>query len=204
MAQTIFSNVCPADCTEEFLFPALDADQNCAGKPNLSQITDIWIKPNTAADATVPFEDWVDGSFTVTANPDAIDNAVTNNTKVKWITGIGGIDAPDKTVVRVHKFQDVTLKRRFTLTYQIFNLSDAQYEFLRALQCNPTSFTYWYGNTAHVYGKAEGITPVQTDVDFILGAGEGDVEQANLTLVFEARVDPERKANPYSASDSAS
>jgi len=198
MAQTTFANVCPADCSEEFFFQALDTDQNCPGIPDLSQITDIWIKPNTADGAEVPFTAWTDGVFTVTANPTAIDNTVTDNSKVKWMTVIGGIDAAEKVTARVHKFKDVIIKRRFTLSATILNLSNAQYEFLRALQCNPTNYTYWYGNTAHVFGKAEGISPVFTDVDFPLGAGENDYEQAVLTLVFEARVDPERKANPYS------
>lgn len=198
MAQTTFSNVCPADCSEEFFFQALDADQDCPGIPDLSQITDLWIKPNTADSGEVPFTGWTDGVYTLTANPTAIDNSVTDNSKVKWLAVIGGIDAAEKVTARVHKFQDVIVKRRFTLTATILNLSDAQYEFLRSLQCNPTNYTYWYGNSAHVFGKATGITPVFTDVDFPLGAGENDYEQATLTLVFEARVDPERKSNPYS------
>lgn len=200
MAQTYF-NICPADCSTEFFFGALDADQNCPGDPKLSQITDLWIKPNTAGSSTVPFTSWTDGSYTLTANPTAIDNTNTDNTKVKWLTVVGGIDAPDKTVVRVHKRQDVTTNRRFTLNLVIYNLSNQQYESLRQLQCNPTSYTFWYGNDAHVFGKDTGLIPVQTDVDFPLGAGENDVEQANLTIVFESKVDPERKANPYSGAD---
>lgn len=204
MAQTDFIKICPDDCTNGLQFPALDADQNCPGLPNLSQITDVWIKPNEAADTEVPFDDWVDGSYTVTSNPSAIDNTVTDNSKVKWLTGIGEIPAAEKTVIRVQKFQDVTLKRRYTLTFTIYNLSHAQYEFMRALQCNPTNYTWWYGNTAHVYGKATGIIPVFTDVDLPLAGGEGDVENAVVTIIFESKVDPERKENPYNDSGASS
>lgn len=202
MAQTAFANVCPADCSTDFEFPILDTDQNCAGVPNLSQLTDLWISPNDSA--LSPFANWVTSGYTILANPTAIDNSVTDNSKVKWLTGVGGIDAAEKTVIRVQKFQDVTLKRRYTLTWTIYNLSNAQYEFLRALQCNPTNYAFWYGNSTHVFGKSTGIIPVLTDVDFPLGAGDGDVELATLTIAFESRVDPERKSNPYSDSDSVS
>lgn len=202
MAQTAFSNVCPADCSTDFEFPILDTDQNCAGVPNLSQLTDLWISPNDSNAS--PFANWVDSGYTILANPTDIDNTNADNTKVKWLTGVGGIDAAEKTVIRVQKFQDVTLKRRYTTTWTIYNLSNAQYEFLRALQCNPTNYTFWYGNSTHVWGKSTGIVPVLTDVDFPLGAGEGDVELATLTIAFESRVDPERKSNPYSDSDSVS
>ena len=205
MAQTAFFNVCPADCSSDFEFPALDTDQNCAGVPNLSQITDVWIRPiNAADDVEYPFDNWVTSGFTVLANPSAIDNTTTDNSTVKWLTGIGEIPAAEKTVIRVQKFQDVTLKRRYTLTFTIYNLSNLQYEFLRALQCNPTNYTWWYGNSSHVYGKATGIVPVFTDVDFPLSGGEGDVENAVVTIIFESKTDPERKSNPYSDSDSVS
>lgn len=204
MALTLFSNQCPDDCSTDFNFPALDTDQNCAYIPDLSQIGDVWFKPNEAADSEVPFENWVDGGYTVLANPDAIDNSVTDNSKVKWLTGLGEVAASEKTVFTVQKFQKVTIKRIYTLTLTVFNLSNAQYEYLRALQCNPTNYTFWYGNSAHVYGKATGIIPTFTDVDLPLGAGESDVEQAIVTITWESKVDPERKSNPYSDSDSVS
>lgn len=202
MALTAFYNTCPDDCNTGFEFPALDTDQNCASVPSLSQLTDLWISPNDSA--LSPFANWVNTGFTILANPTAIDNSTTDNSKVKWLTGIGGLDVPEKTVFTVHKRQKVTSKRLFTLTWQVFNLSNAQYEFLRSMQCNPTNFTFWYANDTHVWGKSTGIVPVSTDVDFPLGAGEGDVEQATLTIQFEAKVDPERKSNPYSDSDSVS
>lgn len=204
MALTLFSNTCPDNCSTEFDFKALDTDQDCASVPSLSQLTDLWMKPNSASAGTVPFQNWVDGGYTVLANPSAIDNTTTDNSKCKWLTGIGGIDVPDKTVFTVHKRQKVTAKRLYTLVWNVYNLSNAQYEFLRSLQCNPTNYKFWYANDTHVWGKSTGIIPVSTDVDFPLGTGEGDVEMATLTIQFEAKTDPERKSNPYSESDSVS
>lgn len=204
MALTAFDNVCVDNCTDEFEFLALDVDQNCPGEINLSQITDIWMKPNSAGAGEVPFDNWVTTGFTVLANPDAIDNTVTDNSKVKWLTGVGEVPASEKQIVSVQKFLKKTIKRVYTLTLTVYNLSNAQYEFLKSLQCNPLNYTFWYGNSAHVYGKATGIIPTATDVDFPLGAGESDVEMATLTIQWEAKTDPERKSNPYSDTDSVS
>lgn len=202
MAQTYF-NICPADCSTEFTYPALDSDQNCVGNVYLSQITDLWILPNSADDANAPFTDWSSGSHTLTANPSGIDNTEVLNAKTKWLTVVGDLPAPEKTVQRVHKRQDVTTNRRYTLNLIVYNLSNAQYAALRQYQCNPTSYTFWYGNDSHVFGKDTGLIPVGTDVDFPLGAGDTDVEQAVLTIIFEAKVDPERKVNPYADTDAS-
>lgn len=204
MAVTLFSNTCPDNCSTAFDFLALDTDQNCPGELNLSQVTDLWMLPNEASDAQAPFSNWVDGGYTILANPTGIDNTDTTNAKTKWLTAVGEVPASEKTIFTVQKFQKVTTKRVFTLTLTVYNLSNAQYEFLRSLQCNPTNYTFWYGNSAHVYGKATGIVPTFTDVDFPLGAGEADVELATITITWEAKTDPERKSNPYSDSDSVS
>ena len=202
MALTSFSNNCPPDCSDEFEFLALDTNQDCPFIPPLSQIGDVWFVPNGSD--MYPFANWVDGGYTVLANPTAIDNTDTVNAFAKWITGIGEVAASEKVVFTTHKFQKVTIKRVFTLVLTIYNLSNEQYEFLRSLQCNPTNYTFFYGNSFHVYGKATGIIPTFTDVDFPLGAGEADVELATLTITWESKSDPERKSNPYSDSDSVS
>lgn len=198
MALTVFSNICPPDCSTEFTFLNLDTDQNCAGNPFLSQVTDLWIQPvGGTATAVSPFTGWTSVLSTITATAGAIDNTVTDNTKTRWITGVGNVDVPEKQVVRVQKFLDVTLKRRYTLNFEVYNLSNGNREFLVSLQCNPTNYRYWYGNTNHVFGSGTGIIPVYTDVDFPLGAGEADLEKATLTLQWESKTDPERRNNPY-------
>lgn len=196
MALTTFANVCPADCSVEFEFLNLDTDQNCAGSQELSQITDVWMQPvGGTATAVSPFTNW---ATTPTVTAGAVDNSVADNTKTKWITGIGSVDAPDKTTVTVHKRLTVTLKRRYTLAMDVFKVdSQANYDYMRHLQCNPTNYRFWYANEAHAFGKDTGLIPVYTDVDFPLGAGDQDLEKAVLTIQWEAKIDPERRVNPY-------
>lgn len=180
------NNFCLCDtCETEFLFPALDADQNCAGSPSLSQVTGILIIPTGV---TLPTdweskEDW----------EEVIDNGDTVNSSGKYLTGIGSVDAPDKTIVTIAKgVQEITI-RTYTLLLEVFNLSDAQYEFLRSIQCNPNNFTFWMENAgSHLFGGEEGISPTLTDVDFPLASAENDMEKATLTIQWRATCDPPR------------
>lgn len=172
-------------CETEFSFPALDADQNCPGSPSLSQITGLLVVPDGAA---LP-DDW-----TLKADWETvIDNDDTTNAFGKYMTGIGSVDTPEKTTIQIAKGVTVTTIRTYTATLEIFNLSDVQYEALRALQCNPTNYVFWLENAGgHIFGGASGLTPFLTDVDFPLGAGESDFERAVLTIQWRAKCDPPR------------
>lgn len=200
---TTFANICPTDCNTPLVFPALATDQNCVPQLFQSEVTDLYFRPNTIVDGypygTGVVADW--GTTTATpivANPTAIDNAVTDNSKVKWITGIGDLPAAEKTVITVQKFGEATLRRTYTLTFTVQNLSNLMYDFLRALQCNPSAFTFWYANTSHFYGKDTGIIPTFVDADLPLVSGEDSLESGVITLKWKAAVDAERRNNPYS------
>lgn len=197
MALNVFSTVCPDDCSDVLTLPAIDVDQDCTGYADFrSQIGDLWIKPATAADT--PFTDWADVFSAITANASAIDNTVTDNSKVKWLVGIGGVPAPEKTTQPRPKFRSKVTRRIYTLTFTVPNVSDANRAMGEALQCGDTNFTFWYGNEDHVFGKSAGIEPASVDVDFPLGEGEDDTETMIITITWEATGDPQRRNNPYS------
>lgn len=198
MAINIFGD-CPDDCNTILQLPALDVDQNCTSYSLFeSQLTDLWIKPNTAL--VTPFAGWGTGVISATdptASPASIINAALDNSAVKWVVGEGGVPAPDKTVQELPKFKDRVSKRTYTMTYTVKNMSDAHYNFGAALQCGDTNFTFWYGTTNHVYGSETGIEPKSIDVDFPKGEGRDDVETMVITIVWEAKGDPQRRLNPY-------
>lgn len=193
---TTFAELCSLDCAPH-IYPALSVDQNCNGIPNISELTDLWIKPNGAAIAEIPFSNWGTTTDTqITFNAIAVDNTVIDNSKVKWLTGVGNIAAPEKVTLAGVKGSEFILHRTYTVSYTITNLSDLQYDFLVSLQCNPLDFTYWYANEAHVFGKEMGISPLSVDVDFIYAEGQTSVESATLVLKFRSKRDPERRNNP--------
>ena len=180
------NNFCLCEtCDTEFYFGALDADQDCAGVPSLSQVSGLLIVPNSA---TLP-SDWESRA----AWDAVIDNDSTDNSFGKYLTGVGTIPEPEKTTLTIAKGVEITTIRDYTLTLEIFNLSSAQYEFLRSLQCNPLNYVFWIENVSgHLWGGSTGITPRLTDVDFPLGGGEGDVEKAVLTINWRSKCDPPR------------
>lgn len=191
-----FAITCPDDCTTVPILPILDAEQNCAPVPKKSQVTDLWIKPNAAT--VTPFTGWTDGIYTVTANQAGINNAATDNSAVKWLVVEGGVADPDEEVQEVAKFIDIVSERTWTLNLTIKNVSDAHYDFARTLQCGNTDFTFWYGSTDYVYGKATGIVPTKVTARLPKGEGRTDVDQIVIEIEFKGITDPDRKQNPYS------
>lgn len=184
---------CPTDCSTPLLLPAIEQVQNCTNyKQAFSQISDLIIVPDGAPD---PLD--------LTGAPDAalvaasIDNMNVDNTKSRHIVGEGGVAAPEKITDEYPKRQSRTVFRTYTLTFNIKNLTDAQYEFLRALQCGWTGFSFYYANVGgHLFGDAGGILPASVDVDFPLAEGRDDKEIATLTITWDADGDPPRYNKP--------
>src|SRR5690606_36610825 len=95
------------------------------------------------------------------------------------------------------KLQRKVTERLYTLTFRVFNLVAAQYNFLRQLQCGDTSFTFYYGDLGGwIYGVEGGLSPTSVDVDFPHGGGNTDKNVAILTITFRANGDPDRFVNP--------
>lgn len=191
MAVTPITGVCPTDCDTPLTFPAIAADQNCTYTPTPSQLCDLFIMPTGA---TNPFTDW---GASATATADSIDNTLGDNTKSIHLIGIGSVEAPEKQTQELPKFKSIVSNRTYSVVFQITNLDDENYAFLRSLQCSPSNYTFWYGNEAHVFGIASGIIPNSTDVDFVYPTGRESVETATITIQYDAKIDVERINNPY-------
>lgn len=193
MVNTFFTS-CPADCDDDLLLPAIPADQSCTNyEQTRSQVRYLYIRPDGAPDI---FASW---STTPTYVAASVDNTVTDNSKTKYLEGIGGIAVPEKTVLEYPGRKKRTGDRTYTLSFRILNLTDDQYEFLIAMQaCGWTDFTFYYADLSdYVYGKSGGIVPESVDVDFPKGDGNDDRNYAVMTLTWVATGDPERRVNPH-------
>lgn len=189
---------CPDDCADVNLLPALSAaNQDCTGyTQTLSQVCDLYILPSDTGDI---FDNW-DTEPIVNATSGAgvgVDNTNADNTKAKWLVGIGGVSESEETITEYPKLQKKVTERLYTLTFRVFNLVAAQYNFLRKLQCGDTSFTFYYGDLGGwIYGIAGGLVPNSVDVDFPHGGGNTDKNVGILTITFRATTDPDRFVNP--------
>lgn len=191
------SITCPDDCADVNLLPALAAaEQDCTSYTHtLSQVCDLYILPAATGDI---FTDWA--TTAANATPGAgvgIDNTNADNTKAKWLVGIGGVAEPQETITEYPKLQRKVTERLYTLTFNVFNQVAAMYNFLRQLQCGDTSFTFYYGDLGGwVYGIEGGLVPNSVDVDFPHGGGNTDKNFATITITWRSNGDPDRHVNP--------
>lgn len=196
MALTIntFLSGCGADCDDVVLLPAIPEEQDCTVYGQLKgEISDLYIIP-TGAPAIMA--SW---STTPTAVANAVDNTVTDNSKSKWLVGIGDRPAPEKTRVQYPKEKSKITERLYTLNFVVKQLDAATYDFLRQLQCGSTGFTFYYADlNDYIYGDSDGITPDSVDVDFVHASGTGNYITATIILTWKADGDPQRRVNPLS------
>jgi hypothetical protein len=187
---------CPADCDDANVLPAILAEQDCPSYEQVhSQIHTLYLRPSGAAD---PFTNF---ATTPTATANAIDNTAGDNTKSIELVGEGGIAVPEKVILDYPKLQQRTVERDYPLTFNVKNLSAAQYAFLLQLQCGHTEgLTFYYasgmGATQWLYGIQGGIPVYYIDVDFPKDISKDGRDIATITIRFKAAGDPARRVNP--------
>lgn len=189
-----FLTGCGVDCDDVVLLPPIPEVQDCTTyTQTLSQVSDLFLIPDDASDI---FASW---STTPTLVSGGIDNTNADNTKAKWLVGMGGVAAPEKIVSEYPKLKTRVTERVYTLILNVKQLDATTYEMCRRLQCGWTGFTFYYADLGDwVYGVAGGISPESADCDFPKGAGNTDKNEAVITITWRSDGDPERRVNPHS------
>lgn len=193
MAINLTLTGCPEDCDDVLLLSAIPASQDCTSYPQtLSQVGHLYIRPTGATD---PFTNF---ATTPTVTSGGIDNTEALNAKSKWLVGIGDIAAAEKTITEYPLGKKKTTDRVYTLNFRILNLSAAQYEFLRQLQCGTLGFSFYYADLGDwLFGKVGGLEPDFVTVRFPKGEGKEDKNVAIIVLSWRANGDPIRRVNPH-------
>lgn len=197
MADNISLISCPADCATDNVWPAIPTEQDCPSyEQSLSQVSDLIIIP-TDGTAVDVFTDWAGEIPTPTYVNDSIDNTTADNSTAHILTGIGGVAEPEELILDYPKLQQQVVERTYTLTHRIFNLSNAQYDYLTKLQCGALNFTFYYCDLGgYVYGVDGGLVPYSVDVDFPRGGGNDDRAFADIIITWKAKGDPDRGTTP--------
>lgn len=197
MADNISLISCPADCATDNVWPAIPTEQDCPSyEQSLSQVSDLIIIP-TDGTAVDVFTDWAGEIPTPTYVNDSIDNTTADNSTAHILTGIGGVAEPEELILDYPKLQQQVVERTYTLTHRIFNLSNAQYDYLTKLQCGALNFTFYYCDLGgYVYGVDGGLEPYSVDVDFPRGGGNDDRAFADIIITWKAKGDPDRGTTP--------
>ena len=195
MADNLSLITCPADCATDNVWPAIPTEQDCPSYPQtLSQVSDLIIIPDGADDVFTDFND--DYPAPTYAN-DTIDNTTSDNSTAHILTGIGGVAEPEELTLDYPKLQQQVIERTYTLTHRIFNLSNAQYDYLLKIQCGALNFTFYYCDLGgFTYGIEGGLVPYSVDVDMPRGGGNDDRAFADIIITWKAKGDPDRITTP--------
>lgn len=176
---------CLTDCGDMIL-PALDVEQDCTSYEIFeSQICGL-IMTRGAAPA-----DWTDSAEWEAL----IMNDLEVDAAAKYLIGVGSMPAPEAVTVEGAKFKDIVVKRTYTVSFRVLNMSDAQYNFLTSIQCGQTDYQFWIETAGgHLFGGPTGICPKSSDADLPKDGGRDVYDEGLITIVFESRVDPDRSS----------
>ncbi len=184
---------CPADCTNSDL-PAVDFS-NCVDSmvSEESEITDIFMTIPDDANPGDPLAKPTD--WTTKAAWDLII-ASSGLAKVRQLTVIGDLAEPEGTVRTVSKRRRILGEHTFTLNFDIDDISLANYDFMRRLQCG-ASVVIWYATAGgFLYGGPNGFQVDITKAGQILERGDGNYAVLRFQVQWKAKCSPPRIENP--------
>lgn len=188
----IYSIDCDTITCPDGALGAMNAiDQNCAGNVNQSEINSlIWWHPTLGTDPTTNWPSPLVGDF-------SINNANATDVDQKRVFGQGDIPAPDNLKVTTNDFNSVSLNKTYTLNFDVYDIGNNTYDYLRKIDCSKVKPKFLYTTVAgFMYGKEGGIQAIDWDIAFINERGEGSVERCQITLKFKGKTAADRVASP--------
>ena len=82
----------------------------------------------------------------------------------------------------------------YTLNITIDDVSDLNYEFMRATQCN-TTFKMWFVAGGYLFGGVCGVASI-LNLDYQIDDGSKSIHKITGTATWDASYSPERVVNP--------
>lgn len=127
----------------------------------------------------------------------SIDNTDATDVDQKQIYGIGDMPAPEFQSVVVNNFNSVDIAGTWTLNFDLFDIGDDTYDYLRKLECSTVKPQFIFSTVGgYLYGKDGGITATQIRLSPILERGEESVEKWSFVITWKSQTAPDRVPNP--------
>lgn len=181
--------LCPTDCTTalgEVLF------DDCAPNINPSEIKRVLVAKGNAS----PFTDWTTATEWTTRI--AMSGATAN--AIRPLTVIGDKPAPSSVTKDISNNRKWVVGKDHTLNFTIDDVSDENYEFMRATECGG-KYRLWYEtHGGYLYGGNEGIK-VTLVMDDALNRGIDEIETLNGVATWRSKFSPERTKSPIYQED---
>jgi len=181
--------VLPSTLCENWLIPAIST---CQDEPTYrqrrSEVYGLLMLP-TGAEPPGNWEniaDWVN----------TVDNTNTNDTKAKYMVGIGSFLPDTQVEVSLAGGRLVENRERtYRLNMAVLNIDDGHTAFCRKLQTNARRFTFWLITLGdRLVGGPSGIRPQRVNADFVLASGNNSREVWNITFTSTFLQYPEMTA----------
>lgn len=185
---------CPTDCTTADLPAIAMADCVDAMITEESEIQEIFMTINDGAGAPkAKPTSWTSKSDWLAVIAD------TGNDKVRKLNVIGDKPLADATTRTLSKRRKKAGTKTQTINFDIDDISPANYDFMRQLQCGAT-VVIWYSTVGgYLYGGPNGFEVSVANIGEVLDRGENNYAVIRGILSWENQFSPPRIANPMAA-----
>lgn len=174
---------CPAGCDSVLLENTYDY---CVQTIVTGEVSEVFLGNGNSQCFTnwkLPGE-WAARISTTSTDPDAI----------RRFRGKGTLPEGTADEVEISLCQKWYSEKTFTLPFEIEDVSDENYEFMRSLECN-NILKGWFASGGYLFGGNCGLS-VSVKANYKIDAGCKTLHKIMLTFSWENQFSPERCLNP--------
>lgn len=176
---------CSASC--DAALPAVSFS-DCAPEVVLSELRRMFVAKATAA----PFTDW---SNAAEWTDRLSQTSISGNDYIRPLTIIGDKPAAASVIKDISNGRRFPVGKDHTINWTVDDMTGANYEFMRALECGG-QFRMWYETEGgYLYGGNEGIL-VNMDANVVNNRGRDEIETITGVATWRAKFSPERVKSP--------
>lgn len=182
---------CAEDC--DFTLPVVSFD-DCSPDVAFSEIRRIFI----AKKAAVAFSNWLSPTEWLAR---LSETSTTGNDYIRPLTVIGDKPAATPVTKVISNNRTITVGKDHVINYTIDDISQENYDFMRALECGG-QFRFWFETAGgYIYGGNSGFL-ARISGDIILNRGVDETESIAGAITWRTKFSPERGVSPIFDGDS--
>lgn len=182
------------DCAQcELTLPAINfADCTESVKDEESEICNVFLSLPDPNNPTEPLQS--PGDWSSAASWDGVLGNSGNS--IRDLIGIGDLPLPETSTRIISKRRRKTGLKKYTMNFDIDDMTDENYEFVRALGCGKDVVIWFATIGGYLYGGAKGFQATVTVADPQLDRGENVYAKLVLQFQWDAQSAPPRIINP--------
>ena len=195
----LLDNISQIDCTAidctSALGAAADQLQDCPKNITRAEVNTIILQHPTLGTAITNWPATGETGLLITDFD--IDNTDVLDVSQKQFFGVGTVSEPEESAVPLNDGQEHILNRKYTLVFTMWDIPAATYDYLRQIQCGVVKPKFTYGDRAnYLYGIDGGLVASKWTVAFPKNTGDDAVNNAQITVTWDAKTDPDRVISP--------